>query len=278
MTIRTILACSILSFAFPTIHSKPSPKKIAKKEKKAQAQAAKLKYPFPGKLVKNMTDDELITTLAYAKQANDKELAIKTYYHLISQSKSQETLKQYKLDFADYSFQNQDYDKSLMAYEDFGILYPGSIEAEYAQYKSIVCCFMLSLEFDRDQSNTQKTISLCQLFLPKAKDETFIKETQKMYKTCRQRLFDHDIYVFETYMKLHKFKSAKQRLEYIQKEFSDIAHHEEYMTYCEEMLQTFENKKTRPFIIQLNLDNALRKKEDRKKTTSWRYAVPFFLS
>jgi outer membrane assembly lipoprotein YfiO len=281
MTIRTILACFILSFAFTSINCKTTTDKFdkkAKKEQKALAKAAKPKYPYPGILVKNMTDEQLEVTLTYAKLINDKELALKSYFHLISQSKSQETLKKYKLDFADYSFGTQDYDKALMAYEDFGILYPGSDESEYAQYKSIVCCFLLSLEFDRDQTNTQKTISLCQLLAPKTKNETFLEEIKKIYGTCRKRLFDHEIYVFETYMKMLKFKSATQRLEYIEKEFTDIAHHEEYLAYCKEMHAFFENKKTRPFYIQLNIQNALLKVQDRKKTTSWRHAMAFFLA
>jgi outer membrane assembly lipoprotein YfiO len=247
--------------------------KKSKKEKKSE----KLKFPFPGVLLKDMNEEQLEKTIAYAKQAQDQELAFKAYAYLISQSKSQETIKKYKLDFADYAFELQDYEKASMAYEDFGILYPGSAEAEYAQYKAILCAFLTSLDFDRDQSITHKTISLCLLFGPKAKDEKFASESLRIYKICRKRLFDHELYVFETYLKMLKFNSAAKRLEYIEKEFSDVPDHEKYITYCKEMLVLLENRKTRPFYIQLRPENALIDKDKRVKPSTMRHMF-FFLA
>lgn len=273
MTIKTILACVILSFLGSHI--------IFCKEKnlkKSSKSTAKPINPCPGKLLKNMEESELEAMLPYGKAIQDKDLVLKTFFHLISQSKSQEKIKFYKIDFADYSFGIEDYDKALLAYEEFGILYPGSSEAEYAQYKAILCTFLLSLGFDKDQTNTQRTISMCLLFLQKAKNEKFITETKNIHTSCRQRLFDHEVYVLETYLKLNKTKSASKRIEYIEKEFTDIAHLAENVAYLKEAVKIVENPKTRPFNIQLNLKNALIKKEDRTSTSKLRRTTSFFLA
>jgi outer membrane assembly lipoprotein YfiO len=271
MTIKTILACVILSiFSTPEI--------ICKKTKNTEQKAAKPVNPCPGKLVKNMDEAELEATLTYAKEIKDSELALKTFFYLISQSKSQEIIKKYKIDYADYVFELEDYEKSLLAYEEFSMLYPGSQEAEYAAYKAILSTFLLSLDFDKDQTLTNRTVSMCLVFLQTAKNEKFITEAKTMHNTCRKRLFDHEVYVLETYLKLVKMSSAAKRIEYIEKEFSDIAHLHEYVIYFKEMAEIVKNRKTRPFIIKLNLKEALGQKTERVEKSKARKTASFFLS
>jgi outer membrane assembly lipoprotein YfiO len=279
MTIKSILACVILSIFVPFINCEKSASDTkAKKLSKKAEKLAKPSYPFPKILLKDQTEEQLEQSLSYGKAVEDKDLVLKTFFYLVSQSKSQEKIKLFKMDYANYNFDIADYEKSLMAYEEFCMLYPGSPEAEYAQYKAILCNFFLSLSFDHDQTLTQRTISSCLLFLQKVKDEKFLKETENIYKSCRQRLFDHEVYVLETYLKLKKFSSARKRIEYIEKEFKDIAHLTEYVAYCNEIYKIVENPKTRPFIIQLNLKNALTDKKDQTLPTKVARASSFFLA
>lgn len=279
MTVRFILSSFLIFSTACKITCKYNPLFQAEASKKTKTVKVKPEHPCPGKLIKNMDEAELQLMLPYAKQINDHELVFKTFFHLISQSKSPEAIKTYKLDYADYAFELQDYEKALAAYDDYCMLYPGSDQAEYATYKTILCVFFLSLDFDRDQTTTQRTISVSQLFLQKAKNEKFITEIQNIYKTCRRRLFDHEVYVLQTYLKQFKFSGAAKRLEYIQKEFEDIEHLQEYVVYIQSMIETIKDPKTRPFIIQLNLQHALNKKEEKQHATSTlRRAMSFFLA
>ena len=275
MTIKFIKACVILAL-FGTVEISGKYNALTRSSKAP----ARPEYPYPKILVKNMTEEQLEKTLEYAQhpQIQDKDLVFKVYFHLISQSKSQENIKVYKLNFADYLFGIQDYERALMAYEEFSMLYPGCAESEYVQYKGILCNFLLSLDFDRDQTLTQRTVSAALLFLQKVKDEKFKTETQNIYNSCRQRLFDHEIYVLDTYLKLKKFSSARKRIEYIEKEFKDIANLELYLSYCNEMVKIVENPKTRPFIIKLNLDHAVKDKKDLVKPERKAHGVKFFLA
>ncbi|MFA5998390.1 MAG: outer membrane protein assembly factor BamD [Candidatus Babeliales bacterium] len=240
-------------------------------------------YPCPGKLVKNMDEQELRQVLEYGKIVKDGELVHKTYFYLFKISTEQSAIKEYKLGLADYCFLQEDYEKASGCYEDFFMLYPGSKEAAYSQYKSILCSFYLSLSADRDQTATHKTISLINFFLMKETDQKFIDEVKTIYTTCRERLFKHEAHVFENYIKQQKFLSAEKRLEYIEKNFQDIKNIKEYEIYLKEMLELTKNPDTRPFLVRFDLKNALSKKaSDKKEVTEKKSALrkisSFFLA
>lgn len=240
-------------------------------------------YPCPGKLIKNMNEQELVKVLEYAKIVKDSELVHKAYSYLFKVSTDQNAIKEYKLGLADFCFAEEGYEKAAAFYEDFFMLYPGSKEAQYCQYKAILCSFYLGLSADRDQTQTNRTVSLISLFLLKATDQKLIDEVKTIYTTCRQRLFNHEVYVFEHYIKQQKYQSAEKRLEYIEKNFQDIDHIKEYEIYLKEMLQLTKNPATRPFLVKFDLKDALPKKnpskqDETEKKSTLRKITSFFLA
>jgi len=242
----------------------------------------KIAYPVPNKYVKDMNEEELNKVLEYGKNVNDSELVFKCYFYLIGMSAQQGTIKTYKLGLADYCFDREDYEKASQGYEEYFMLYPGSKEAEYTQYKSILCSFYLCLASDRDQTQTLKTISLIQFFLQRAKNEIFINEAKEIYTTCRQKLFEHEVHVFAHYISRQKFTSAQKRIEYLEKNFHDIAHVQEYITYCKDMMELMKNPQTRPFFLKFDLKNALIKKDvvkiEDEKVADVQKTTAFFLA
>ncbi|MBM18250.1 MAG: hypothetical protein CL947_04255 [Epsilonproteobacteria bacterium] len=270
--IPCLLFCT-LSLAKNTV------KLSAKKSHATNVKATKKKpnNPFPKKLIKEMNETELQEYLIYAKAINDKELVLKTFQALLSNSSDQNNLKNYKLDLADYQFENRDFEKAAFTYEEFFTLYPGAQEAEYSQYKAILCWFTMTLAPYRDQSITHKAIFLIEDFLRKSQHDRFIKESKKMLKKCRQKLFEHEAHVFENYIKQKKFTSAQKRYDYMQEKFQDIEHIDQYLHYMNGMLELTKDPKTRPFIVKFNLDNAL--KTDKKITPDKKAkAAHFFVS
>lgn len=232
----------------------------------------KPQHPHPKKLIKDMSEQELVETLAYAKTTQDNEFIFKVFHALLSQSPNQNNLKNYKIDLADYCFKIKDYEKAVYTYEDFVTLYPGSQEAEYAQYKAIISSFLLCLEPCCDQSITQKTIFMIEEFQKKAKNELFIQETKEIFTKCRQKLFEHEVHVFEHYLKQKQFKSSEHRYKYIEENFQDIKHIEQYLTYMKKMTDIVKDPKRCPFIITFNLKDALNEKteanSERKRKTA----------
>lgn len=231
-----------------------------------RSQKHKPDNPHPDKYVKDMNEQELNDTLAFAKETENSELALKVYSFLFMATKDEEAIKKYKLDFADYNFSRQVYPQAAFAYEDFTIHYPGSEEFEYAFYKLIITNFYMTLTHDRDQSNTEKTISKTEEFLRIARKQQFIDEAQSILKQCRKKIFEHEVHVFENYMQQKKFTGAQKRLDFIKENFKDIAHINEYAQYLENFLTTMKNTKTRPFIVKVDLTQALPHKQNDQAT------------
>ncbi len=266
-----LIACLSLSCHTQTKDKKPQPETTSKKQK--------LQHPVPGKSLKTMTAQELAQVIEYAKAIADSDLAFKAFYHIFSALDDHNQLKTYKLDLADYCYGLDSWEKAATRYEEFCLLYPGSEQAEYAQYKLILCTFYLSLNADKDQSSTIKTINLIIHFLKRAKNPKFMSEMESIFKTCRKRLLDHEVVVLETYLKQQKFIGAQTRIDYIKQNFQDISNIEKYIAYLEEMFALVQNPNTRPFTFKLNLDSALEQKITKTPKKSGRQkAVSFFVA
>lgn len=251
------------------------------KERKHKA-AKKNSFPVPGVSVKNMNEEQLLLVLEYAKNRQDKELAFKVFYHLLSVCQDHTKLKSYKLDLADYCYGLQEYEKAALKYEEFCLLYPGCNEAEYAEYKLILCTFYTSLEPYRDQTDTNRTINFISHFLRKAKDEKYISEAESIFKICRKRLFQHEVIVFEMNLKQKKFTGAQKRLEYMEQNFKDVEHIDQYLAYVQKIYDLVKDPKTRPFYFTIKLEDALidEKTAAKKKTKEANLAktVSFFVA
>lgn len=257
-----------------------SSKKAAKIELKKQKNATKTKIanPFPSILLKDMTEEQLQQMLPFTKSQGEKEAVFKVFHFLVSNSSDQNNIKNYKIDLADYCFSIKDYDKAAYCYEEFSVLYPGSKEAEYAQYKAILCRFYASLDPSRDQSDTQKTITLIDDFSKKATNEKFLEEAESIKKQCRQKLFEHEMHVFGHYIKRKKHSSAQSRYQYIEENFKDISHLDLYLNYCKNAQEIVKDPKRCPFFIKFDIKEALAKTEGSATPEKKAKTALFFLS
>lgn len=250
------VAILVLPNSIQTEHKGVLNKIFPTKERKNSA-AKKNSFPVPGVSIKDMNEEQLLLVLEYAKNKKDKELVLKVFYHLLSVCPDHTKLKSYKLDLADYCYSLQDYENASIKYEEFCLLYPGCNEAEYAEYKLILCTFYTSLEAHRDQTDTNRTINFIAHFLNKAKNEKFISEVQSIFKICRKRLLQHEVIVFEMNLKQKKLTGAQKRLEYIEQNFKDIEHIEKYIEHLQKFYELCKEPKTRPFYFKIKLEDAL---------------------
>lgn len=192
-----------------------TPQKKSKKQKKKSARC-----PYSTTPLKKLTADQLEEVHLYTKTHKmDSAFTIELLERLIALSDNHAGVKRYKLQLADTHYEVHHLEKAAACYEDFAVMYPGSSEHEYVLYKATVCMFELSLDCDRDQTNTKKTIALIKEFLKRAKKAELIKEAQEILQNCYNRLFDHEVYVFNFYVKKKSFVPAQMRLDYIIKNF-----------------------------------------------------------
>lgn len=178
--------------------------------------------PYSNKHLRQLKAHQLEEVYEYTQTHKmDCAFMIDLLERLITLSDNHAGVKQYKLQLADTHYQINHIEKAAACYEDFAVLYPGSQEHEYVLYKALVCMFELSLDADRDQTNTKKSISLVKEFLKHAKKEDLIAEAQTILQTCYKRLYDHEVYVFNFYTKKKNFDAAQLRLDFIAKTFAE---------------------------------------------------------
>ena len=178
--------------------------------------------PYSSTPLKKLKAEQLEEVYAYTqKHKMDSAFMIDLLERLIALSDNHAGVKQYKLQLADTHYAVHHIEKAAACYEDFGVLYPGSKENEYVLYKAVVCMFELSLEPDRDQTNSKKTIALVKEFLKHAKNPDLVKEAHDILNNCYNRLYEHEVYVLNFYAKKKNFVAAQMRLDFIAKTFTD---------------------------------------------------------
>jgi len=185
--------------------------------------AALPRCPYSNMPLKKLKLEQLEEVYAYTqKHKVDAALLVELLTRLIALSDNHAGVKQYKLQLADTHFSMNHIEIAATFYEDFAIMYPSSNETEYALYKAVLCMFQVSLAPDKDQTNTKKTISLVKDFLKKVKSAQLKSEAEQIMQTCNDRLYEHEVYVFNFYLKKKNFTASRMRLDYIDKTFPDL--------------------------------------------------------
>jgi outer membrane assembly lipoprotein YfiO len=199
--------------------------------------------PYSTTPLKKLTAPQLEEVHEYTKTHKmDAAFIIELLERLIALSDNHAGVKRYKLQLADTHYDVHHLEKAASCYEDFAVMYPGSSEHEYVLYKAMVCMFELSLDCDRDQTNTKKTIVLIKEFLKHAQKPLLITEAKEVLQKCYDRLFDHEVYVFNFYLKKKSFVPAQMRLDYIIKNFPTmIANLNEKVAVLAENLELAKN-------------------------------------
>lgn len=193
---------------------KKSGKFKKKKKKKKEKKAAE-----PRKTLSKMSFDELVEMGDKQVAANQKEAAVKFYEKALPRCTDMTALKKLTLTLADLQFELANLDKASKLYIEFGNLYPGDSKAEYVDYKAILSSFYLTLDADRDQSFTQKTLTLAEKFLDRTIYKEYAPDVSGIRDKCCEKLVEHEIHVFNHYLTRGSFTSAHNRLNYIKKEF-----------------------------------------------------------
>lgn len=202
-----------LAFSVKSHNLKGAEKKIVLKKYRA----------IDKKPIKLMTEKELRTVANLALQLGWHEEAVKFLTRLTTLLKSTVAIKNIKLEIADINFERGALKLSATEYEDFLKLYPGDIKAEYAQYKGLLSNFYTMLSADRDQTPTLNTIKLADAFLEKSDMYKQYNNDVKAIKTrCYYALYDHEVTVFEYYMKKGSPKAAEQRLANLKKSYQTV--------------------------------------------------------
>lgn len=192
---------------------------------------------FQSRILKTLKEPELrhAANLCLALEWHDEAL---TYLKKLEKiTKNTTVVKNVKLEIADITFEKGKLKEAGKLYDEYSSLYPGDKEkAAYAQYKGILSNFYCMLENDRDQTGTLKTISLADSFL-ESKSSLYKKYAQDVNSIkghCFTRLYEHNLNVFEFYLKKDSYKAADTRLASIRTNLLPyLPHVEPSLLHCE---------------------------------------------
>lgn len=117
------------------------------------------------------------------------------------------------------------YDKNYLAasyhFKNFADLFPKSANAEECEYLNCLCLYNLSPEYTLDQSHTVKSIAELQAFVNTHPTSKRVKEANKLIDNAREKLEEKDVYSAELYYKISQYKSAAVAFEQIMRKYPD---------------------------------------------------------
>lgn len=171
---------------------------------------------------KTMSVLELRQAKLLALQDENLPLAATYLEYIITGSTDQMILKDARLELADIQFELGNMEKAANYYSTFVIMYPGSSQCEYAEYKAILCRFYSMMSADRDQSKTKEALSLARAYLENGVYHAYTKQVEDIKSQCLTRLFDSEHAIFDYHIKQGNMNGAKQRLLNIRKEYEEI--------------------------------------------------------
>lgn len=171
------------------------------------------------KVAKDLTEEELEKARAFSLSIGDQERAIKYIEQLMLVSTDANRLEALSLELADLHFNTGNYEKAEKGYEAYVRKYPGNIHNEYARYQEIVCSFYVTNTHDRDQTKTYDTLALIRAYYANPELHTAYGEQVKIIELgCRQKLYEHECNVLQTYLHLGHYSAAQERVAYIKEE------------------------------------------------------------
>lgn len=188
----------------------------AKERHKAKNELARV---MRNKMIKNMSAQDLKDGARLCLMLNNFDDALLFLDQLILTSNSVTEQKDAKLQRADIFFEKGLLKQAADAYNEFLKLYPGDIKVSYACYKGILSSYYCTLGEERDQTFTHTTINLCNNFIDQDAIQDYKQEIKTIRTQCYQRLFDHELSVFEFYFKRGRYKAAETRLANIKKTY-----------------------------------------------------------
>lgn len=132
------------------------------------------------------------------------------------------------LELSDLYYNDKEYASALNSYQEFRMLYPTDVKAEYCMFMSSMCHYRQILSYDRDQTETVKSIKSFEDFLRMYPNSTYSGEAYENLRKSKIALAQNAIFIGKFYMKKKKWhKAACRRFTEVKKDFSGLGMDEE---------------------------------------------------
>lgn len=197
-----------IDLTLPSLETKPYKSRMRKKNKKTKKEKRMRTYM-------DMEYDELVAAKNVHVANNNIMSAIKYVEQLMKLCSDVTKLADHLLELADLFFQDGQFQKATLLYTEYSSLYPGSDKMEYALYQAIQSSFACVLPNDRDQTKTEETVGLTEIFLVQDHFVTHRESVKQIQTQCYEKLAASECNVCSFYVTRDRFASAEKRLKKI---------------------------------------------------------------
>jgi outer membrane assembly lipoprotein YfiO len=159
--------------------------------------------------------DELVQAKNEQKTKGSNHVTIKYLEQLLKICTDITLLSEHLLELADTLYADNQFKKSSLVYTQYCSLYPGSTKQEYALYRSTLSAFACILPIDRDQTKTEETLALTELFLKQDHFKQYRDEVTHVQTKCYEHLAASECNICTFYITRNKFPAAEKRLKKI---------------------------------------------------------------
>lgn len=196
-----------------------SPVCQAKKVKQKKSKKTNTASFFSSKSLKDMTFEELKTRKESYVASKNYETALKYADQMITVAPDAAQRCVCEFDRAEILRHGGELTKAVEAYGEFVQTYPGDAQAEFASYQQISCSFNLTLDSERDQSQTKHTVELANNFLNRESYKEHRAQVEAIKESCLEKLFESEMNIVHYHLKMNDLLAADQRIRCIKEEF-----------------------------------------------------------
>ncbi len=233
--INHFLALLLLVAILPSC-KQDQPKKATRRMQQRQTKGVpdKNKITQPAVARKNpktLSMAELQIAKEYSEALDNKAQTIVYLENMVKQCSDPAMLKEIYLELADLYFEQGSMDLAAKLYSSYVALYPGSPERAYVHYQAILCRFYTTFSHDRDQTKTEETLQLTQLYMDMATKQgelykEYCDDVASIQKQCCKKLYAHELDIFNFYYKKGNYKAAQVHLDEIKRVYLSLLNEE----------------------------------------------------
>jgi outer membrane assembly lipoprotein YfiO len=178
-------------------------------------QSKKTKKEKKIRTYQDMDYEELTKAKDLQRERGNITVAIKYLDRMMKLCNDITKLAEHLLEVADLFFEDGQFQKAARLYAEYSSLYPGSDKMEYALYRAICSSFSCILSSDRDQTQTEETVGLTEIFLLQDHFTQHRDEVKQIQMQCYGQLATSECNVCYFYITRDRFTAAEKRLKKI---------------------------------------------------------------
>ncbi len=156
--------------------------------------------------------EELVVAKNVQKEKGNNYVTIKYLEQLLKMCTDITLLSEHLLELADVLHEDGQHQKASLVYTQYCSLYPGSAKQEYALYRSAISSFACILPIDRDQTKTEETLAITEIFLKQDHFKQYRDEVAHIQTKCYEHLAASECNICNFYITRNKFTAAEKRL------------------------------------------------------------------